>query len=366
MRVVLAGGGTAGHIEPALALADALRRNDPNVGITCLGTERGLETRLVPQRGYELALIPPVPLPRTLTPQLLSVPGRLRGAINAAASVLDQARADVLVGFGGYVATPGYLAARKRKVPIIVHEANPKPGLANKLGARFTDHVAVSHSDSPLPNATFVGIPLRREIAALDRLAMGDKARSYFGLLPDLPTLLIFGGSQGARSLNQAAVAAAPYFRQAGIQVLHIVGPKNTEEPEPAAGGPQYVTIPYCDRMDLAYAAADMAMCRAGAMTCAELAAVALPAVYVPLPIGNGEQKLNAEPIVAGGGGMLVDNAELSPDWIAHNLLPVLADPGRVAHMSEAAGRMGRRDADVALAKMVHDVVGAAGAAGAR
>ncbi len=160
---------------------------------------------------------------------------------------------------------------------------------------------------------------------------MGDKARSYFGLLPDLPTLLIFGGSQGARSLNQAAVAAAPYFRQAGIQVLHIVGPKNTEEPEPASGGPQYVTIPYCDRMDLAYAAADMAMCRAGAMTCAELAAVALPAVYVPLPIGNGEQRLNAEPIVAAGGGMLVDNAELSPDWIARNLLPVLADPGRVA-----------------------------------
>src|SRR5690606_39297323 len=103
MRVVLAGGGTAGHIEPALALADALRRNDPNVGIVCLGTERGLETRLVPQRGYELALIPPVPLPRTLTPQLLSVPGRLRGAINAAAAVLDQAKADILVGFGGYV-----------------------------------------------------------------------------------------------------------------------------------------------------------------------------------------------------------------------------------------------------------------------
>jgi len=362
MRVVLAGGGTAGHIEPALALADALRRNDPNVGIVCLGTERGLETRLVPQRGYELALIPPVPLPRTLTPQLLTVPGRLRGAINAAAAVLDQAQADVLVGFGGYVATPGYLAARKRKIPIIVHEANPKPGLANKLGARFTEHVAVSHADTPLPNAKFVGIPLRREIATLDRLAMGDKARSYFGLMPDLPTLLIFGGSQGARSLNQAAVAAAPYFRQAGVQVLHIVGPKNTEEPEPASGGPQYVTIPYCDRMDLAYAAADMAMCRAGAMTCAELTAVALPAAYVPLPIGNGEQRLNAEPIVAAGGGLLVDNADLTPEWIVQNVLPVLADPARVAAMSEAAGRMGRRDADVALAQMVYDVVRSSGA----
>ncbi|WP_026411503.1 undecaprenyldiphospho-muramoylpentapeptide beta-N-acetylglucosaminyltransferase [Actinomadura oligospora] len=361
MRVVLAGGGTAGHIEPALALADALRRHDPNTGIVCLGTERGLETRLVPQRGYELALIPPVPLPRTLTPQLLSVPGRLRGAINAAAGVLDQMRADVLVGFGGYVATPGYLAARKRKVPIIVHEANPKPGLANKLGSRFTDHVAVSHHDSPLPNAKFVGIPLRRDIANLDRMAMGDKARSYFGLLPELPTLLIFGGSQGARSLNRNAVAAAPAFRAAGIQVLHIVGPKNTEVPDPGpAGAPQYVTIPYCDRMDLAYAAADMAMCRAGAMTCAELSAVALPAVYVPLPIGNGEQRLNAEPIVQNGGGLLIDDAELSPEWIAGHLIPILRDPARVANMSEAAGRMGRRDADVALARMVYDVVRAA------
>jgi UDP-N-acetylglucosamine--N-acetylmuramyl-(pentapeptide) pyrophosphoryl-undecaprenol N-acetylglucosamine transferase len=362
MRVVLAGGGTAGHIEPALALADALRRDDPHAEVTCLGTERGLETRLVPQRGYELALIPPVPLPRTLTPRLLTVPGRLRGAINAAAAVLDQARAEVLVGFGGYVATPGYLAARKRKVPIIVHEANPKPGLANKLGARFTDFVAVSHTDSPLPNARFVGIPLRREIATLDRLAMGDKARSYFGLMPDLPTLLIFGGSQGARSLNQAAVAAAPAFRRAGIQVLHIVGPKNTEQPEPAdSGGPEYVTIPYCDRMDLAYAAADMAMCRAGAMTCAELTAVALPAAYVPLPIGNGEQRLNAEPIVSAGGGLMVDNADLTPDWIVQNVLPVLADPARVDQMSKAAGRMGRRDADRALAQMVYEVVRGAG-----
>jgi UDP-N-acetylglucosamine--N-acetylmuramyl-(pentapeptide) pyrophosphoryl-undecaprenol N-acetylglucosamine transferase len=364
MRVVLAGGGTAGHIEPALALADALRREDPRVEITCLGTERGLETRLVPQRGYELALIPPVPLPRTLTPRLLTVPGRLRGAINAAAGVLERTRADVLVGFGGYVATPGYLAARKCHVPIIVHEANPRAGLANRLGARFTEHVAVAHPDVQLPNARFVGIPLRREISTLDRLAAGDKARSYFGLLPDLPTLLIFGGSQGARSLNRAAVAVAPALRAAGIQVLHIVGPKNTEAPEPSgvSTGPQYVTLPYCDRMDLAYAAADVAMCRAGAMTCAELTAVGLPAVYVPLPHGNGEQRLNAEPIVAGGGGMLVEDAELSPEWIRANVLPVLSDADRVAHMSEAASLLGRRDADVALARMVVDVVRAGAA----
>ncbi|MEO3783491.1 undecaprenyldiphospho-muramoylpentapeptide beta-N-acetylglucosaminyltransferase [Actinocorallia sp. B10E7] len=358
MRVVLAGGGTAGHIEPALALADALRRMDPSVQITCLGTERGLETTLVPQRGYELALIPPVPLPRTLTPRLLAVPGRLNGAINSAAAVLDRVGADVLVGFGGYVATPGYLAARRRHIPIIVHEANPKPGLANKLGARFTEHVAVSHQDSPLPHARFVGIPIRRQIAELDRLAIGDKARSYFGLDADLPTLLVFGGSQGARSLNRAAVAAAPAFRAAGVQVLHIVGKKNTEEAPPGRPGePQYVTIPYCDRMDLAYAAADLAMCRAGAMTCAELSAVGLPAAYVPLPIGNGEQALNAQPIVDGGGGLMVEDGALTPEWIVHNMLPILKDAETVVRMSEAAARMGHRDADVKLAQMVFEVV---------
>jgi UDP-N-acetylglucosamine--N-acetylmuramyl-(pentapeptide) pyrophosphoryl-undecaprenol N-acetylglucosamine transferase len=362
ISVVLAGGGTAGHIEPALALADALRREDPEIAITCLGTERGLETRLVPQRGYELALIPPVPLPRTLTPRLLTVPGRLRGAINAAAAVLDRVKADVVVGFGGYVATPGYLAARKNRVPIVVHEANPRPGLANRLGARFTEHVAVANPDVPLPHAQYVGIPLRREIANLDRLSLGDKARGHFGLQPDLPTLLVFGGSQGARSLNRAVVAAAPRIRAAGIQVLHIVGPKNTEEPPAAPNDPPYVTLPYCDRMDLAYAAADLAMCRAGAMTCAELPAVGLPAVYVPLPHGNGEQRLNARPIVDAGGGLMVEDAELTPDWIQQTLLPVLSDTERIAQMSEAAARMGRRDADVALARMVIDVAAGRGA----
>ncbi|GLW12180.1 UDP-N-acetylglucosamine--N-acetylmuramyl-(pentapeptide) pyrophosphoryl-undecaprenol N-acetylglucosamine transferase [Microtetraspora sp. NBRC 13810] len=361
MRVVLAGGGTAGHIEPALALADALRQLDPNIGITCLGTERGLETRLVPQRGYDLQLVPAVPLPRAITPQLLTVPGRLAGAINAAAGIMDRVQADVLVGFGGYVATPGYLAARRRGVPIVVHEANPRPGLANRLGARLTEHVFTGHPEAALPHAEYVGIPLRRDIVNLDRLSTGDKARSWFGLEADLPTLLVFGGSQGARSLNRAALAAGSTLRNAGIQVLHVIGPKNTLEPheEPPPGDPQYVVLPYVDRMDLAYAAADFALCRSGAMTCAELTAVGLPAAYVPLPHGNGEQRLNAAPIAQAGGGLLVDDADLTPEWIVRNLLPILSDPERVAMMSEGAARMGRRDADVTLAQRVMRIAAA-------
>jgi UDP-N-acetylglucosamine--N-acetylmuramyl-(pentapeptide) pyrophosphoryl-undecaprenol N-acetylglucosamine transferase len=359
MRVVLAGGGTAGHIEPALALADALRRADDGIQVTCLGTQRGLETRLVPMRGYELALIPAVPLPRSVSPQLLTMPGRLAGAVHTAGNILERVHADVLVGFGGYVATPAYLAAKRHKVPIVVHEANPFPGIANRLGARLTTHVFTGHPDTKLRNAQYLGLPIRREIAELDRFAVGDKARAHFGLRTDLPVLLVFGGSQGAKSLNHALAGALDAIRGAGVQVLHVTGPQNSTEVQVPPGAVPYVAVPYVDRMELAYAAADFALCRAGAMTCAELTAVGLPAGYVPLPIGNGEQRLNALPIVRHGGGLLVEDDELSADWIKGSLLPVLTNIDQVAAMSEAAAALGRKDADRWLAKAVIDIAAA-------
>ena len=152
MSVVIAGGGSAGHIEPALALADALRRAEPGIRITCLGTQRGLETRLVPMRGYDLVLIPPVPLPRSVSTELLSVPGRLGDAVKAVTKVLDRAQAQVLAGFGGYVSAPAYLAARRRQVPIVVHEANVKPGIANRLGAMFTRRESIPEKHVPHPH----------------------------------------------------------------------------------------------------------------------------------------------------------------------------------------------------------------------
>ena len=339
-----------------------MRRIDSGSEVTCLGTERGLETRLIPLRGYPLELIPAVPMPRSVTPKLLTVPGGLAGAVNAAAAAIDRTRAQVLVGFGGYVATPAYLAARRRKIPIVVHEANPKPGLANRLGARFTTHVFTGHPDTQLRNGKYLGIPIRREIADLDRLGLGDKARTHFGLRPDLPVLLVTGGSQGARSLNDAVFGAAGWLREAGVQVLHIIGPRNGHEAPVAAAGVPYVAMTYIDRMDLAYAAADFALCRAGAMTCAELTAVGLPAAYVPLPIGNGEQRLNALPIVQRGGGMLVTDADLTPEWIRDTLLPVLVNIDQVADMSEAAHSLGRGEADRWLAEAVFEIVEGQGA----
>jgi len=201
--------------------------------------------------------------------------------------------------------------------------------------------------------------------AALIAIAERDETvAEAAGLRPDLPVLLVTGGSQGARSLNQAVFGAAGWLRDAGVQVLHVIGPRNGVDAPVTATGVPYVATPYVDRMDLAYAAADFALCRAGAMTCAELTAVGLPAAYVPLPIGNGEQRLNAVPIVQRGGGMLVDDADLTPDWIRDTLLPVLVNIDQVADMSEAAASLGRGDADRWLAEAVIEVVDGKGRSG--
>ena len=209
MRVLLAGGGTAGHTSPLLATADALRRIAPDTEVTCLGTPRGLENRVVPAAGYPLELIPPVPLPRKPSVDLLRVPGRLRAAVRATHAVLDRVDPDVVVGYGGYVSMPVYLAARRRRLPLVVHEQNALPGLANRAGSRVAHRVAVSFPDTPLRRAEYVGLPIRTLISGLDRAALRAEARASFGLDPDRPTLLVTGGSQGARRLNQSVSAAA-------------------------------------------------------------------------------------------------------------------------------------------------------------
>jgi UDP-N-acetylglucosamine--N-acetylmuramyl-(pentapeptide) pyrophosphoryl-undecaprenol N-acetylglucosamine transferase len=350
VNVVVAGGGSAGHIEPALALADAVRRLDPDAGVTALGTERGLDTTLIPARGYPLELIPPVPLPRRPSADLLRLPGRVRAAVGRVREVLAKVDADVVVGFGGYVALPAYLGARGR-VPIVVHEANARAGLANRVGARFAARVAAAVPGS-LPNAEILGIPLRHSITELDRPALRADARRRFGLPADGPVLLVFGGSQGARTLNTALAGALPGLVRAGIAVLHAHGKAGT----PASPMPGYVPLPYIDAMDVAYAAADAVLGRCGAMTVAEVSAVGLPAVYVPLPHGNGEQALNAAPIVAAGGGVLVPDAELTGERVLDEMVPLLTDPARLAEMGAAARRSGHADAAERLAHLVLDV----------
>jgi len=355
VSVVLAGGGTAGHVEPAMAVADALRALDPTVRITALGTERGLETRLVPDRGYDLRLITPVPLPRKLTGDLARLPVRLRRSVRETRSVLSDVDADVVIGFGGYVAVPAYLAARRR-VPVVIHEANARAGIANKLGARSASKVLAAVPGSGL-HAEVVGMPVRASITSLDRAALRAAAREHFGFSDDATVLLVFGGSQGAASINRAVSAAAADLAAAGVSVLHAHGPKNTLDlPAPKPGDPPYVAVPYLDRMDLAYAAADLAICRSGAMTVAEVSAVGLPAVYVPLPIGNGEQRLNALPVVNPGGGLLVEDAALNREFVAGEVAALLTDIARLQAMTTAAARVGHRDAAQRVAEVALDI----------
>lgn len=365
ISVVLAGGGTAGHVEPAMAVADALVALDPTVRITALGTERGLETRLVPARGYRLELITPVPLPRKLNGDLIRLPGRVLRSVRQTREVLAGVHADVVVGFGGYVAVPAYLASRRGRCPIVLHEANARAGLANRLGARFACRVLAAVPDCGLPEAEVVGMPVRSAITGLDRAALRAQARAHFGFADDARVLLVFGGSQGAVSLNRAVSGAAADLAAAGISVLHAHGPKNTLElPTPRPGDPPYRAVPYLDRMDLAYAAADLVICRSGAMTVAEVSAVGLPAVYVPLPIGNGEQRLNALPVVRAGGGVLVDDADLTSRYVAGEVVSLLTDGPRLAAMTAAAATVGHRDAAHRVAEVVLEVARAARAAG--
>lgn len=354
MRILLAGGGTAGHTSPLLATADALRRLDPEVEITCLGTPRGLENRVVPEAGYRLELVPPVPLPRKVGGDLFRVPGRLRDAVKQTSAILDRIRPDVVVGYGGYVSMPAYLAARRAGLPIVVHEQNALPGLANKFGARVATRVAVSFPDTRLPKAEYVGLPIRRMISGLDRGALRAEARAFFGLDPDRPTLVVTGGSQGARRLNESVSGAAEALAAAGVQVLHVVGPNGTASPRPS--DVPYVVEPFVDRMDYALAAADLMVCRAGASSVTEAAAVGLPAVFVPLPIGNGEQEHNARPVVAAGGALLVADAALTSAWVASTIPALVNDADRLADMGRAASALIRRDADERLARIVLEV----------
>jgi UDP-N-acetylglucosamine--N-acetylmuramyl-(pentapeptide) pyrophosphoryl-undecaprenol N-acetylglucosamine transferase len=351
--VLVAGGGSAGHVSPLLALADCLRRRDPDLRVTALGTDKGLEQRLVPARGYELRTIPKVAFPRRPGGALVRLPGALKAAVEAAGTIIDEKSPDVVVGFGGYVSTPAYLAARKRGIPIVVHEQNARPGLANRLGARMTPFVATTFASTSLPHGRVIGMPLRREIALLDRGASRSQALTHFGLDDHHPTLLITGGSLGAQRLNAAFASRVDSLRAHGIQVLHVTGLGKEFAHESTVDGPPYAVAGYVDRMDLAYAAADLVVARAGANTVCELTAVGLPAVYVPLPVGNGEQRLNATDVIAAGGGILVDDSDLTPQWVDRILVPLITDVRRTAEMATAAAGMGERAGDERLADLV-------------
>ncbi|ACQ80660.1 UDP-N-acetylglucosamine--N-acetylmuramyl- (pentapeptide) pyrophosphoryl-undecaprenol N-acetylglucosamine transferase [Beutenbergia cavernae DSM 12333] len=368
---MLAGGGTAGHVNPLLALADELRARDAETRVAVLGTSSGLEARLVPDRGYELVTIERVPFPRRPDADLVRFPGRYRRAVREAGAAIAAIEADVVVGFGGYVATPAYSAARRAHVPAVVHEQNARPGLANRLGARHAAAVAVTFPGTPLHarrgSTTVTGLPLRPEVASLvaargqvdAALAARRAGAQELGLDPARTTVLVTGGSLGAQAVNATIAAAAPVLVAAGAQVLHLTGTGKADAVQAAldAHAPEvrsaYHVRPYLAEMERAYACADLVVARAGAGTVSEVAALGIGAVYVPLPVGNGEQRLNAAPIVDGGGGLLVADADFTPDWVADRVVPLLIDSSALTAMGAAARAAGVPDGAARLADVV-------------
>ncbi len=355
MQIALAGGASAGHTSPLIATAQALKALDPRVDIVCIGTPRGLETRVIPAAGLRLELVPPVPLPRRLTGELFAVPVRLWRAVSKAREILKRHKAQVVVGFGGYVSLPAYLAAWTLRIPVLVHEQNALPGLANRIAARFARKVLVTFPDTKIRRAEFIGLPLRREIAELDRNERRRAARQELGLVHDLPVLLVSGGSQGARSINRALLDAREDILAAGHQILHVWGPKNIPDDAETvahASGAKYVPVAYVDDMGQAYAAADLMLGRSGAGTVFETACVGLPAVLVPLPHGNGEQAFNAKSLVKAGGAVLIEDGQLEDIDLGALINDLLSDQTKLDDMSTAGTQLVGRTAAETLAEL--------------
>lgn len=358
---LLAGGGTAGHVNPMLAIAQRLRRDEPSCTILMLGTAEGLESRLVPEAGFELLTIAKVPFPRRLNRDAVRFLSRWRAAVAQVRHVLVQRQVDVVIGVGGYAAAPAYAAAHRERVPFAIHEANARPGLANRLGARWTRFVGIAIPGTAIQHGTLVGMPLRPEFEHVVTSAQKREARQSFGLQPDLPTLVITGGSLGSARLNETTTAVASEFGRAGVQILHITGrgrsvsitsgSVDTGDATSNAGDATsnsveggYRVLEYCDRMRDALACADLVISRAGASTVCEIAALGLPAVFVPYPVGNGEQRFNALPLVTTGGAQLVRDADFTPAWMLASVLPLMRDQARLATMGAASRELGIRN----------------------
>ncbi len=366
LRVLVAAGGTGGHVVPGLALARALVERVPGVAVSFAGTSRGIETRVVPEAGFRLHVLPILPLSRRLAVETVLAPGAAVAGTGAALALLRRERIDVVAGMGGYVTLPVAAAARLAGVPVVLHESNAVPGLANRLAARFARRVGVGVAAAvaafPPGKAVLVGNPVRPELLRLDRAAARAEALAAFGLEPRRRTLFVFGGSQGARRINQALVAATPHWPEPGaIQVLHGCGRRDEADVRAAwgAAGPEargllVRVVPFVDRMDLAYAAADLAVTRAGAMTMAELTAIGMPAVMVPLPHATaGHQAANARAAAEAGGARVVLDERLDGPTLAAAAAPLLADPGELARMGKAMLALARPRAAEDMAALV-------------
>ena len=343
--IVLAGGGTAGHIEPALAVARVWKSANPKDEITFLGTAQGLENTLIPAAGFTVANIPKVRISRKPSATWIRIPFDLIASVRACHGILKGS--DLLIGFGGYVSAPAYIAARILGVPTIIHEANAKPGWANRLGAVFTPYLAVAHGVNTgiFSDALITGLPLRSDVAEALRGATSNwqksraDAKARLGFNPSQPLVFVMGGSQGSVAINKVIEQSLSVFSKKGIALMHSVGRSNTL---PTATD-LYRPMAYVDQMADAYLAADLIIARSGAVTCAEFRALGRYALFVPLPIGNGEQFHNARGLDAEGRAEVIEQKEFTAPYLESHI------DGLLKSSSSAPVEGSSLDADAAV-----------------
>ena len=357
MTYAFAAAGTGGHIYPALAVARTLVKTGVDAGeIVFFGGDR-LETRIVPEAGFELTQLDIRGLRRALTLDNLTIPMMVRRAATEVADTLQTRPPGVLTVFGGYVSVPAALGARRVGMPYVIHEQNAVPGVANRYVARRArrTYVAFAPALGRFKGAELVGNPLAPAFERFDRSVMRGRALARYGLDSHRPVVGIVGGSLGAQALNTATVslAAAP---ERSFAILHLTGADHYAAfAERSADSAHWVTEPFEQDMAMFYAASDIVLCRAGAMTVSELAATATPSIVVPLPAGKGYQALNAYDLQRAGGAIIVDQEHIAtvPDRIAS----LVRDPGRLAAMSDGARSVARPEAAQRIATALREII---------
>jgi UDP-N-acetylglucosamine--N-acetylmuramyl-(pentapeptide) pyrophosphoryl-undecaprenol N-acetylglucosamine transferase len=364
--IIITGGGTAGHTNPGIAIAQALvRAGVPVEDVHFVGGERGNEGTLVPAAGFSIDLLPGRGIQRKLTLQnLTSVSALLRGLWEARRIVAKRQPA-VVVCLGGYAAAGTSLAAVIARIPVVVSEQNARASAVNRLIGRFAKVCTLPYPDTDLPNGVLIGNPILTSATETMRNTERDAARRALGLPVDRCVVAVWSGSLGARRVNDAARGLASLWADRGdVALYHVVGRRDWDDfcdhpPALAEAALSYNTVEYEDRMPLLLAAADIAVCRAGASTTAELAVAGLPSILVPLPgAPRDHQTANSDELVSVGGAIRVADAELDTTRLDQILQPLLAQPDQLATMANAAASVGRPDAGDAAAAIVIDVGG--------
>ena len=357
---IIAGGGTAGHVVPGLAVAHALvARGHAPESIHWVGGRRWSEGEVVGAAGFEATLLPGRGIQRRLTADNIPAVWGLTQAGAQALSLVRARRPAVVLAMGGYASVTCALAAATLRVPLVVAEQNAVPGASNRLVGRFAKACAVPFPGTPLPRAVVTGNPVRSEILAVDRSAAGRAAaRAALRLPEDRTVIAVFGGSLGALRLNNAVLGAFDTWGgRDDLAVRHVVGERDwslVTGDQRQLEGLFWQPVRYDDQRELSLAAADLAVSRAGGNTVAELAAVGLPSILVPLPGAPGDhQTANARHLADAGAAVLVPDGEMDADRLVREVEGLLDDAGRLAAMAEAAGRVGRRDAADAVAELV-------------